>query len=782
MSYKGFIIVESPAKARTLQKYVGKDYLVKASMGHVIDLPKNRIGVDVKEGFTPKYITIAGKEKIIKELKDSLKESENVYLATDPDREGEAIAWHLARALGLPMDKPTRIELHEITPEALHAALTNSRVIDEDRVNAQQARRILDRLVGYKLSPVLWKKVTAGLSAGRVQSVAVRLIVERQKEIEAFVSEEYWTVSVILENSDPYSVFKANLLTFQGKKISISDEKTAFAIKDFLLSEKFYVSANPEKKKYKKEPPLPYITSTLQQDASRRLGFKVAKTMKVAQQLFEGLEIGDEGPVGLITYMRTDSTRISDGSRQEAVELIEKKFGEKFIGKPRVHKKKAGTQDAHEAIRPTNVLRDMEMLRKILTPEQYRLYSLIRDRFLASQMAPCELESITLHINCGDYAFSSQGTSVVFPGFTRIYSEIKEEKDENEEETTLLNLPKGTNLNLKSVEPKQHFTQPPPNYTEASLVKALEKNGIGRPSTYAPIVETIQKREYVKLTDKKFIPTKLGNVVTELLVKNFPTIVDIAFTATLEGSLDKIEEGSADMVNILSNFYEPFIENLNKVEKLIERVESSSIAEETDEQCEKCNSPMIIKRGPYGKFLACSAYPECKSTKPYFEKIGIPCPKCTAGSVIQKRGKKAIFYGCDRYPECDFTSWYRPLDKKCPSCESVMVLKYTKGGKGYTMCINDCKGILSKKREEKAESSETNIAEDTVKQKNKTKSSIKTESKADSKTESKADSKAKSKAESKTESKADSKAKSKAESKTKSKAGAKKAKKTKNNE
>ncbi len=703
MAYKGFIIVESPAKARTLQKYVGKDYLVKASMGHVIDLPKNRIGIDVKKNFTPKYITIANKEKIIKELKDSLKDSEAVYLATDPDREGEAIAWHLARVLKIPDDSLSRIELHEITPDALKNALENSRTIDMERVNAQQARRMLDRLVGYNLSPVLWKKVASGLSAGRVQSVAVRLIVERQKEIDAFVKEEYWTISVLLEGGEVAIAFKAGLVSYKNKKIAIPDETQAVSIKSFLETNGFVVAAAPEKKRQKREAPLPYITSTLQQDASRRLGFKVSKTMKIAQQLFEGLEIGDDGPAGLITYMRTDSTRISEGARSEAVEFIDKTYGQNFIGKQRVHNKKAGTQDAHEAIRPTNVFLDMEHLKRALTTDQFKLYSLIRDRFLASQMSPCENEIITLNIDCGDYRFTSQGTSVIFPGFTIIYSELKDDKQGEDESASLPKVQAGDPLKLLNIEPKQHFTQPPPHYTEATLVKALEKNGIGRPSTYAPIVDTIQKREYVKLVEKKFVPTKLGIVVTELLVNNFPDIVDVNFTAGLETELDKIEEGDAEMVSVLGNFYEPFITNLNNVEKAIERVESISISEETGEFCEKCSKPMIIRRGPYGKFFACSGYPECKNTKPYVEKIGIPCPKegC-GGSVIQKRSKKAVFYGCDRYPECDFTSWYRPLDKKCPECGGVMVLKYTRGGKGYTQCINDCKGYSSGKLNKEA--------------------------------------------------------------------------------
>lgn len=693
MAYKGFIIVESPAKAKTLNKYVGNDYKVMASKGHVIDLPKNRIGIDVAKDFTPKYVVISGKEKTIKELKDVVAQSDAVYLATDPDREGEAIAWHLARALNIPEDSANRIELHEITPDAFKKALDNPRHIDCERVNAQQARRILDRLVGYNLSPVLWKKVASGLSAGRVQSVAVRLVVERQQEIDAFVSEEYWSVAAVLRCLDGnYAPFTAKLLKYKNRKLEITNEEQARTIEAFIKSNPVFVAGDPEKKKQKKEPPAPYITSTLQQDASRRLNFKVTKTMKVAQELFEGLDIGEEGTVGLITYMRTDSTRTADSARQEVAEFIARVFGDDYVGPVRIYKKATGAQEAHECVRPTNVFRSVENLKKYLTSDQFRLYSLIRDRFIASHMASCELNVVTLNIKCGDYRFSSNGSSVVFPGFTKLYNEVKEETEGNEPANVIPPVKAGDELRKEEIQVKQHFTQPPPQYTEATLVKALEKNGIGRPSTYAPIVDTIQKREYVKLTDKKFIPTKLGNVVTDLLVKNFPDIVDVHFTAQVEGELDKIEDGKQDWVSVLREFYEPFNTRLHTVEKEIVKVDSSSIAEETGEMCEKCGQPMIIKRGPYGKFFACSGYPQCKNTKPYTEKIGVACPRegC-GGTIIQRRGKKSVFYGCDKYPECDFTSWYRPLDKKCPYCNSLMVLKYSKSNRPYTQCINECR-------------------------------------------------------------------------------------------
>lgn len=694
MKYKGFIIVESPAKARTLEKYAGKDYIIRASMGHIRDLPKNRIGIDVNNGFTPTYVIIANKNKIKNELKECMEKSEKTYLATDPDREGEAIAWHLTEMLGIPADQAIRIELHEITPSAFKNALENPRAINMEKVNAQQARRMLDRLVGYNLSPVLWKKVAPGLSAGRVQSAAVRLIAERQKEIDSFKSEEYWTISTVCESKGVS--FRADLVSCGNKKVSIRNGEEADSIREYLSTHDLSVSSAPKKKTNSRESPLPYITSTLQQDASRRLGFKVIKTMKIAQQLFEGLDIGDDGPVGLITYMRTDSTRISDVAREDAVKYITDKYGSSYVGRARTQKKKAGVQDAHEAIRPTNVFLDMQELKKALTADQYKLYSLIRDRFIASQMSACKTEITSIEIRCGDYALHAQGSEVTFDGFTKLYNMPKDDSQDNAQEYLVDNsetLPvssAGDPVRLKKAEGKQHFTQPSPQYTEASLVKALEKNGIGRPSTYAPIVETIQKRDYVKLEDKKFVPTKLGNVVTNLLVENFKDIVDISFTAQMETKLDEIELGEEQYVEVLRDFYDPFITNLRKVEKEISKVESSNIAEETGEKCEKCGMPMIIKRGPYGKFLACSAYPACKSTKPYLEKIGIACPKCGKGQVIQKKSKKAVFYGCDRYPECDFTSWHRPIDKKCPVCGGPMVVKYTKTGKGYTQCLNSC--------------------------------------------------------------------------------------------
>jgi len=696
---KSLIIVESPAKARTLQKFLDKGYTVKASMGHVRDLPKSRLGVEIEKDFQPRYVTIGGKEKVLSELKEEARKSESIYLAPDPDREGEAIAWHLSTMLGI--QDISRIELHEITKDALKAALDNPSPINMDKVNAQQARRILDRLVGYKLSPLLWRKVTGGLSAGRVQSVAVRLIVERQREIDSFTPVEYWTIAVDLKKDGQKEVFTAHLARVKNKKIEIPDKKTAGEIEEKLKTGPFTVAKEPERKVQMREPSPPFITSTLQQEASRRLNFNVGKTMRVAQQLFEGLDIGEEGGVGLITYMRTDSTRIAESAREEAVSYINSTYGSEYVGPVRVFKKSKGAQEAHECIRPTSVFRDVENLRKVLTHDQFRLYKLIFDRFLASQMASCRVEVITAEIQSGDYLFRAQGSTVLFPGFTRLYTELKDEKDREDDETKLPELHKDELLTLIKVSTVQHFTQPPAQYSEATLVKALEKNGIGRPSTYAPIVETIQKRGYVEYKEKKFKPTNLGNVVTDLLVKHFTDIVEISFTAQVEEALDRIEDGEADWVRVLRDFYEPFNNTLSTVEKDIERVKN--VYEETDEKCEKCGSAMIIRHGRFGKFFACSAYPECKNTKPYSEKIGIACPRdgC-GGSIIAKRSKKGTFYGCDKYPNCDYTSWYKPIDKKCPECGSLLVLKFAKSKKAYPQCVNpQCsKSRMQKKKEE----------------------------------------------------------------------------------
>jgi len=694
---KNLIIVESPAKARTIQKFAPKNFLVKASMGHIRDLPKTRLGVDVENEFAPHYVVIKGKAPIIKELKLAVKAAKEVFLAPDPDREGEAIAWHLA-ALVDQGRAIHRIYLHEITKPALSAALASPSEIDINKVNAQQARRILDRLVGYKLSPLLWAKVTGGLSAGRVQSVAVRLICEREREILAFVPEEYWTLAARLFKDSPEVAFDAMLVQKNQEKIKITNEEQARTAERDLASASYAVR-EVTRKEQKKNPAPPFITSTLQQEASRRLGFRVSKTMQIAQQLYEGLDVGSEGTVGLISYMRTDSTRISEAARAEALEFIEGRFGSEYQGPPRKYKSRPGAQEAHEAIRPTSVLRDPEEIKNLLTRDQYRLYRLIWERFLASQMASCILNIETADISAGEYLLRASGTSVKFPGFTRVYEEAKDEEQTNGDKV-LPPLEAGDSLSLLNLDLKQKFTQPPPRYNEATLVKTLEEKGIGRPSTYAPIVETILKREYVKILEKRFFPTELGFVVTDLLIKHFQDIVNPDFTAEMEEKLDQIEEGHVNWVSVLRDFYGPFSRVLADAETQVEKVVLEP--EMTDEVCPKCGKPMVIKKGRFGKFLACSGYPECRSTKPFLKEVGLPCPNegCT-GQVIERRGKKAKFYGCSRYPECTFSSWDKPTDKKCARCGKVMVLRATRGGKFYLACIDrECgKGATVKPEE-----------------------------------------------------------------------------------
>ncbi|MFH0801360.1 MAG: type I DNA topoisomerase [bacterium] len=694
---KNLIIVESPAKARTIQKFAPKNFLVKASMGHIRDLPKTRLGVDVENEFAPHYVVIKGKAPIIKELKLAVKAAKEVFLAPDPDREGEAIAWHLA-ALVDQGRAIHRICLHEITKPALSAALASPSEIDINKVNAQPARRILDRLVGYKLSPLLWAKVTGGLSAGRVQSVAVRLICEREREILAFVAEEYWTLAARLFKDSPEVAFDAMLVQKNQEKIKITNEEQARAAERDLASASYSVR-EVTRKEQKKNPAPPFITSTLQQEASRRLGFRVSKTMQVAQQLYEGLDVGSEGTVGLISYMRTDSTRISEAARAEALEFIGGRFGSEYQGPPRKYKSRPGAQEAHEAIRPTSMLRDPEEIKNLLTRDQYRLYRLIWERFLASQMASCILNVETADISAGEYLLRASGTSVKFPGFTRVYEEAKDEEQTNGDKV-LPPLEAGDSLSLLNLDLKQKFTQPPPRYNEATLVKTLEEKGIGRPSTYAPIVETILKREYVKILEKRFFPTELGFVVTDLLIKHFQDIVNPDFTAAMEEKLDQIEEGQVNWVTVLRDFYGPFSRVLADAETQVEKVVLEP--EITDEVCPKCGKPMVIKKGRFGKFLACSGYPECRSTKPFLKEVGLPCPNegCT-GQVIERRGKKAKFYGCSRYPECTFSSWDKPTDKKCVRCGKVMVLRATRGGKFYLACIDrECgKGATVKPEE-----------------------------------------------------------------------------------
>lgn len=671
------VIVESPAKAKTIGKYLGSKYIVKASMGHVRDLPKSQIGVEVENDFNPKYITIRGKGSVLKELKDASKKVKKVYLAADPDREGEAIAWHLAHALELDESQSLRVVFNEITKTAVKDAFKTPRKINMDLVNAQQARRILDRLVGYKISPLLWKKVKKGLSAGRVQSVAVKIILDRENEISAFVPEEYWTITAKLAVKG--SSFEAKFTQLNGEKKELSSQQDVNEVLAAIKDASFTVGEVKERER-QRHPSPPFTTSSLQQEAARKLGFRAAKTMSVAQQLYEGVELGKEGTVGLITYMRTDSTRISGTAQDEAKEYITEKYGAPFVPEsPRQYSKKAANaQDAHEAIRPTSVLRDPESVKPYMSRDQLRLYKLIWERFVASQMASAVLDTLSVDISAGTAVFRATGSKVRFPGFMKVYVEGNDDGT-TEEDKYLPELHTGDKLDKQDIEPKQHFTQPPPRYTEARLVRTLEELGIGRPSTYAPTLETIQKRGYVAIEDKKFVPTELGELVIEQMEQFFPEILNVEFTANMEEDLDHVEEGSEDWVKVLSEFYKSFEKRLEVAEEEMKEIEIED--EVSDEICEKCGKPLVYKLGRFGKFLACSGFPDCRNTKPIVKDIGVTCPKCKEGHVVERRSKKGrIFFGCDRYPECDFVSWDKPSPKPCPNCSSLMVEKKSKQG------------------------------------------------------------------------------------------------------
>lgn len=686
---KYLVIVESPAKAKTIGKFLGKNYTVKASMGHVRDLPRSQFGVDVENHFVPKYITIRGKGELIKELKTAAKKATKILLAPDPDREGEAIAWHLQNILGIDEKAACRVEFNEITKGAVQGSMKSPRVIDWPRVDAQQARRILDRLVGYNLSPLLWRKVKKGLSAGRVQSVAVRLICDREEEIKAFIPEEYWSLTANLKKNKEKKNIEAKLALYKNKKIEISSEEQMQGVLKQLKGVSYTVQ-DIKKKEKKRQPAPPFTTSTMQQEASRKLNFSARKTMQVAQQLYEGLDIGPEGTVGLVSYIRTDSTRISETAQQEAAEYIGTVFGDAYKpAQPKQYANKGKAQNAHEAVRPTSVLREPDKIKKFLTRDQYKLYKLVWERFLASQMSPAVMDTTTVEIQAGDYLFRATGSVVKFPGFMKIYTEGKDD-GEKDEERSIPEVEIGTVLELKELLPKQHFTQPPARYNDATLIKALEENGIGRPSTYAPTVETIQKRGYVTKEEKQFYPTELGIVVVDLLKEHFPDIIDIQFTAALEEKLDEIEEGEENWVSVLEDFYGPFKETLDEADKNIGVVEIED--QISDEVCEHCGRNLVYKMGRYGKFLACPGFPDCRFTKPIVEEVGVPCPEC-GGTIVLKRSKKGRkFYGCSNYPECNYVSWDMPTDKKCPQCESIL-LKKNAGNKGTVLrCSNQqCK-------------------------------------------------------------------------------------------
>ncbi|GAA0495524.1 type I DNA topoisomerase [Salinibacillus aidingensis] len=668
------VIVESPAKAKTIERYLGKKYKVKASMGHVRDLPKSQTGVDVDENYKPKYITIRGKGPVLKELKTAAKKAKKVFLAADPDREGEAIAWHLAYSLDVDESSKCRVVFNEITKDAVKESFKHPRHIDMDLVDAQQARRILDRLVGYNISPLLWQKVKKGLSAGRVQSVAVRLVIEREREIQNFQPEEYWTIETdFMKGKD---TFQGSFYGLNGKKQKLSSQEDVNEILNKMDGDQFKVD-KVNKRERKRNPAAPFTTSSLQQEAARKLNFRAKKTMMLAQQLYEGIDLGKkEGTVGLITYMRTDSTRISNTAKQEAAEFIETSYGKEYLGSYKKKKDSEGAQDAHEAVRPTSVNRTPQSLKSVLSRDQLRLYRLIWERFLASQMAPAVMDTVTAHLINNDVEFRASGSQVKFKGFMKVYVEGQDDK-KKEENKLLPPLEEGETVKAQEINPSQHFTQPPPRYTEARLVKTLEELGIGRPSTYAPTLDTIQRRNYVTLENRRFVPTELGEIVVNILMEYFPEIIDIEFTAKMENDLDSIEEGKTEWVNIIDDFYQGFEKRLKTAEQEMEKIEIKD--EPAGEDCEECGHPMVYKMGRYGKFMACSNFPECRNTKPILKEIGVKCPNCKDGNIVERKSKKnRTFYGCDNYPECEFISWDKPIARPCPKCEGLLVEKKRK--------------------------------------------------------------------------------------------------------
>ena len=691
------VIVESPAKAKTIGKYLGKNYIVEASMGHIRDLPKSKLGVDIDNDFEPKYITIRGKGDLLKTLRKAAKKADKVYLATDPDREGEAISWHLANLLNIEEGEECRIVFNEITKTAVKNSIKNARQINQNLVDAQQARRILDRLVGYEISPILWKNVKWGLSAGRVQSAALKLICEREEEIKKFIPEEYWTVDCELKKGR--KKFPIKLSTYKNKKIELKTEDETNKVINSIDKDNFVIKSIKKGSKLK-NPMAPFTTSTLQQEASKKLNFMTKKTMSVAQGLYEGVEVKGHGTVGLITYMRTDSMRISQEAQESAKNFILNNYGESYLPKEsRVYKGKKNIQDAHEAIRPTNIEITPEVAKANLTNDQYKLYTLIWKRFVSSQMASCILNTNSIDILNGDYKFKASGSTIQFDGFMKIYEYAISDEDDN----SLPELEEGEILNSASLEGKQHFTQPPARYTEASFVKLLEEKGIGRPSTYVPTISTLLSRDYVNREKKNLIPTELGFIVNNIICEYFKQIADVDFTASMERDLDHIEEGEIQWKSVVGEFFDPLKHSLEKAEKEMAKVVIED--EVSDVPCDKCGRMMVIKKGRYGKFLACPGYPECKNAKPIVEEIKAPCPKC-GRKVLAKRSKKGKrFYGCSGYPECDFVSWNEPVEKKCPECNSYMVKKYSKKSGDYIQCSNsECKykeEIKSEKQEDK---------------------------------------------------------------------------------
>lgn len=677
---KNLIIVESPSKAKTIGKYLGSRYKVMASVGHVRDLPKSRLGVEIENDFEPDYINIRGKGPLIKELKSEAKKARKVYLATDPDREGEAISWHLAHILGIDEDTECRIEFNEVTKDAVKAAIKKPRTINMDLVDAQQARRVLDRIVGYQISPLLWRKVQRGLSAGRVQSAALKIICDRENEIENFKPEEYWTINAIFEKGREFS---AKLLTKNRKKLSITSEDSAKQIEEELKLNEFTVNDVAFRKKNRK-PYAPFTTSSLQQEAGNKLGFSSGRTMRTAQQLYEGINIRGKGATGLITYLRTDSVRISVEGRSSALSFIEKNYGKEYVGNNYYSNKKKDIQDAHEAIRPTDVNLMPDAIKDSLSLDQYKLYRLIWARFIASMMSPATYNSVKAEIKNGDYVFSANGKEQIFDGYLKVYKTFAKE----ELQGMLPELKTGETLKNKRIDKEQSFTQPPPRYTEASLVKELEEKEIGRPSTYAPIVTTLLGRKYIKKEKKSIIPTKLGFLVTDLMSKYFKEIVDCGFTADMENKLDDVELSKEFWKDVIRSFYKNFEKELVVADKEIEKLEMPE--KPAGEKCEKCGKPMLIKMGRFGEFMACSGYPDCKNTKPIVKKTGVKCPKCGKDIVKRKSKKGKIFYGCSGYPNCDMVFWDKPTERKCPECGSLLVEKKLKNSK-YSCSNKECK-------------------------------------------------------------------------------------------
>lgn len=690
---KYLVIVESPAKVKTIKKFLGKNYEVMASNGHIRDLPKSQLGFDPSNDYEPKYITIRGKGELLAGLRKEAKKADRIYLATDPDREGEAISWHLTKALKLEGKDVERITFNEITKTAVKNSLKNPRQIDMNLVDAQQARRMLDRMVGYKISPLLWAKVKRGLSAGRVQSVALRIICDREAEIEAFIPQEYYTLDVVLDNLDAKKQFVAKFYGDKNGKLDIGDKASLDKIMDQLQSASYRVESVKTGKREKKTP-LPFTTSTLQQEASKALNFSIQKTMRIAQQLYEGVDVKGNGTVGLITYLRTDSTRVSDEAKSAAVDFISQNYGEDYLQEGAAKAKANGTkvQDAHEAIRPSDITRLPSEIKDSLSRDQFRLYQLIWKRFVASQMSSAVYETVNVKIAAGDYRFTVADSKRVFDGFMLVYTASDEEKDDKK--LSAHGLHEDTKLGFSSFEEKQHFTQPAPHFTEASLVHTLEELGIGRPSTYSPIISTLLKRRYITKEAKNIFVTELGEVVNGIMKESFPSIVDEHFTANMEGLLDEVEEGTVNWKSVISNFYPDLEEAVEIAESQLQKVKIED--EVTDVVCEECGRNMVVKYGPHGKFLACPGFPDCRNTKPYLEKIGVACPKCGKDIVMKKSKKGRRFYGCEDNPNCDFMSWARPVAKPCPECGSYMVRKGSK-----LVCANEeCRHVETADKDE----------------------------------------------------------------------------------